>query len=125
MTKNDLLKQIAIRFLQDIAAGKIDETYEKLVSEDFFHHNVWFAGDRESMIEAMKKHHLPGRKIDIKQCLCEDDKVMTLSHIQNKEDEPGYAVVHIFRFDTKNKIAEMWDTGTELPTEIININGAF
>ena len=125
MERSLILKQKASQFLQDVAAGKIDEAYEELVSEEFFHHNVWFPGDRESLKKAMKDHHLPGRKVVTKLGLCENDKVMTLSHIQNKEDEAGYAVVHIFRFNAENKIVEMWDTGAEIPKEMININGAF
>jgi predicted SnoaL-like aldol condensation-catalyzing enzyme len=41
-----------------------------------------------------------------------------------KPDDPGIALIHIFRFENE-MIIEMWDLGEQIPSELINENGPF
>ena len=52
----ELHKEHAVNYLQLIVAGEIDEAYEKYVSPDLRHHNPYFAGDAESLKQAMKEN---------------------------------------------------------------------
>lgn len=116
----------AIDFLQLIVAGEIDKAYEKYVSEDFIHHNPYFAGDRESLKQAMKQNDnaSPNKSFEVKIAISEDDKVMVYSHLKQNDDDLGAAVVHICRFH-EGKIVEMWDVGQPVLEDSPNENGMF
>ncbi|MFD1206595.1 MULTISPECIES: ester cyclase [Sporosarcina] len=116
----------AIDFLQLIVAGEIDKAYEKYVSEDFIHHNPYFAGDRESLKQAMKQNDNanPNKSLEVKIAISEDDKVMVYSHLKQNDDDLGAAVVHICRFH-EGKIVEMWDVGQPVLEDSPNENGMF
>ena len=117
---------MAIHFLTLTAAGKVDEAFETYVTANFIHHNQYFKGDRTSLMEAMKTNaiEMPNKQFEVKMLMKEEDKVMTYSHIQLKQDEVGIAVVHIIRFENE-KIAEMWDLGQVIAKDSPNENGLF
>ncbi|MCG7345970.1 nuclear transport factor 2 family protein [Sporosarcina sp. ACRSL] len=119
-------KNKAVDFLQLIVAGKIDEAYEKYVSTDLRHHNPYFPGDAESLKQAMKENdgRSPSKTLTVKLSIEEGDNVMVYSHIKQKPEDLGAAVVHIFRF-SNGKIVEMWDVGQPVPEESPNENGMF
>ena len=122
----ELQKEQAVNFLQLIVAGEIDEAYEKYVSPDLRHHNPYFAGDAESLKQAMKGNDgtSPNKSLEVKQTIEEGDRVMVYSHIKQNPEDIGAAVVHIFRFQ-EGKIVEMWDIGQPVPEDSPNENGMF
>lgn len=118
------IKDKAIKFLQLVVEGKIDEAYEKYVDMNGKHHNLYFPAGFPALKEAMKENHnlFPGKVFEIKNIVAQDD--MTAIHSYIKAGDTQIAVVHLFRFKN-GKIIEMWDVGQEIPKETINNDGAF
>ena len=119
-------KEQAVDFLQLIVSGEIDEAYKKYVSSDFRHHNPYFPGNADSLKQAMKENDgmSPNKTLEVKQTIEEGENVMVYSHIKQKVEDLGAAVVHIFRFH-EGKIVEMWDVGQPVPEDSPNENGMF
>jgi len=119
-------KNIAREFLEMASSGRVREAYEKYVSADFFHHNAYFKGDRETLLTGMEESDkkFPGKICQIKRQLEDADLVATHSRIKLAPDKPDMAVVHIIRF-AGNKIVEMWDVAQEIPKDSPNENGVF
>ena len=121
-------KDIATSFLKLAASGKVSEAFEKYVSrQDFRHHNPHFAGDAKSLRAAMMEAHqkFPKTTLEVQRVLEGDDVVGVHSRVQHGPDRPPIAVVHIFRFDERNRIAELWDVAIEEPKDSPNENGMF
>jgi predicted SnoaL-like aldol condensation-catalyzing enzyme len=120
------LKSIAIQFLKMVAAGLVTEAFEMHVNPDFRHHNIYFKGDAESLVEAMieSAENFPAKKLEIQFAIEDENRVGIYSKVIMFKDDPGTALVHFFRFDG-NKIIELWDLAQPTPSEIINENGLF
>jgi predicted SnoaL-like aldol condensation-catalyzing enzyme len=123
MSKNE----IAISFLKTAGTGQVREAYEKYVASGFIHHNQYFKGDRESLLNAMEEAHKksPNKSIEVKQSFEDGNFVVTHSLVtrQNPEARP-ITVVHIFRIEGQ-KIVELWDVGQEIIKDSPNQNGLF
>ena len=120
-------KDIATDFLKLAASGKVREAYEKYVSPDFRHHNAYFKGDRQSLLEAMEEASVksPNKSIEIARTLENGDLVATHSRVLRADQNAlEIAVVHIFRFKD-GKIIEEWEAGQEVPKDSPNENGVF
>ncbi|MDN4166480.1 nuclear transport factor 2 family protein [Cytophagales bacterium LB-30] len=117
-------KEIAQDFLQLAAHGNPRKAFAQYVSEHFIHHNAYFKGDAHSLMIAMEEsaQQNPTKEFTMLRALEEGDLVAVHSHIRQHEQEKGYVVMHIFRFEG-NKIAELWDFGQAIPEEEINENG--
>ncbi len=117
-------RETAIRFLEMCALQDPAAAFEKYVNPNFKHHNAYFPGDRDSlmnaMVEAGKTH--PNKSFKIKQVFESDDKVALHSHVVKEKME--IAVVHILRFEN-GKISEMWDVGQIIDPKSPNQNGMF
>lgn len=118
-------KDIAKAFLQGVVTDKVREVYELYTLPNFKHHNGFYSGDRESLLEGMLESNkvFPDKKLTIKLAVAEPPYVTLLSHVQITEDKEA-AVVHIYRFEGE-KIAEMWDISQEVPENSPNENGIF
>lgn len=118
-------KYIAEAFFQGIVTDKVGEVYDLYTLPNFKHHNGFFNGDRESLLEGMLNSNtiFPNKKITIKLVIAEPPYVTLLSHVQITEDKEA-AVVHMYRFEGE-KIAEMWDISQEVPENSPNENGMF
>ena len=116
----------AISFLKLVGAGSVREAYERHVAENFRHHNAFFRGDREALMNAMAENATknPNKVIDVKRSLEDDDCVVLHSHIRQHPTDRGSAAVHIFRFEG-GKIAELWDVAQAIPPDSPNENGVF
>jgi predicted SnoaL-like aldol condensation-catalyzing enzyme len=119
-------KQAAMKFLDLVTMGNIDEAYEKFVDPDGKHHNPFFPADFQALREGMKENHtkFPVKQFTVKNVLADGDLVAIHSHIILNPDEPGMAVVHIFRF-RGDKIVELWDCGQPVPADSPNQAGMF
>ncbi len=117
-------KERAIDFLKLAGFGNVQSAYDKYVDDRFIHHNQYFAGDRQSLLNAMADAHIthPNKIFEVKYVYVDGATVITHSLVQ-KEDM-DIAVVHIFRFEN-DKIVELWDLGQALEKTSPNINGAF
>jgi predicted SnoaL-like aldol condensation-catalyzing enzyme len=119
-------QEAAIEFLMLVVAGKVREAYDRHIGPRFRHHNPFFYGDASSMREAMEQDAAenPGKILEVRRALQDGNQVAVLSHVRQKPDDPGFALVHIFRFEG-HRIAELWDVGQALPKDSINENGFF
>jgi predicted SnoaL-like aldol condensation-catalyzing enzyme len=120
------LKLKAVDFLKLVVARKVQEAYRKYISKDFVHHNAYFKSDRQSLMEAMEEDAAenPGKIFKLFNAIQEEDLVAVHSHIKLDPEDPGYALIHIFRFED-GMIAEMWDVGQALPEDPLNDRGMF
>ncbi|WGK63939.1 nuclear transport factor 2 family protein [Croceiramulus getboli] len=93
------LKGIARNFLMEAGMGKVEQAFETYIATHFIHHNPYFEGSREALLNAMQEAHLsqPNQSLQIKQCFQDGNTVITHTHVV-KEDM-DIAVVHIFRFE--------------------------
>ena len=117
---------IATTFLRMCARGEVRDAYDRYVSQDFVHHNAWFAGDRESLLRAMEESAAkePNKSFEVRQVIDGGDKVAVLSHLKRADANLEYAVVHIARI-VDGKIVELWDLGQEIPKDSPNELGMF
>jgi predicted SnoaL-like aldol condensation-catalyzing enzyme len=120
-------KERAAAFLKMAGLGNAKAAYEQFIAPNFIHHNQYFKGDRQSLMDAMDAAHRksPNKVIDIKQVFEDGNTVITHSRVvRENPNEPDVAVVHIFRFEG-DKVAELWDVGQPLNRDSANENGAF
>jgi predicted SnoaL-like aldol condensation-catalyzing enzyme len=119
-------KEKAQDFLILAAQGKSREAFSLYVGEGFRHHNIHFKGDAETLITAMEENakNNPGLIIEIKRTLHDGELVAVHSYVRQDHDDPGMALIHIFRFESE-KIMELWDFGQVVPVETVNENGMF
>jgi len=119
-------KNIAVSFLKMASSGKVSEAYSKFIGAGFRHHNPFFEGSaaapQAGMEENARKN--PNKVFEVKRVIAEDNFVVTHSHVKQKPEDLGAAVVHIFRFET-GKIVELWDLGQPIPGESQNQHGMF
>jgi predicted SnoaL-like aldol condensation-catalyzing enzyme len=118
-------KEIAIGFLNEASAGKVDDAYRRVAS-NFRHHNAYFPGDTESLKQGMAQAHkqFPNTKLKVQRVIADGELVAVHSRVQHSPETATIAVVHIFRFEGE-QIAELWDIGMEVPKDSPNDNGAF
>jgi predicted SnoaL-like aldol condensation-catalyzing enzyme len=117
---------IATEFLTLCAGGRVREAYEKHVAAGFRHHNAWFPGDRQSLLEGMEQSAQaePNKSFTVMQAIESADRVALLSRLRREQANVEMAVVHILRFDG-DSIVEMWDVGQEIPKDSPNALGMF
>lgn len=117
-------KDIAIQFLQTCALKSPKSAFAEFTNPNFKHHNQYFPGDRDSlmnaMIEADKSE--PNKSFTVKQVFETGDRVALYSHVVKETME--IAVVHMLRFEN-GKISEMWDVGQIMEKDSPNKNGMF
>jgi predicted SnoaL-like aldol condensation-catalyzing enzyme len=118
-------KDIAKAFIQGVVTDEVREVYDLYTLPNFKHHNGFYSGDRESLLEGMIHSNkvFPNKKLTVKLAVSEPPYVTLLSHVQITEDKE-VAVVHMYRFEG-GKIAEMWDISQEIPENSPNENGMF
>lgn len=118
-------KDIAKAFLQGVVTDKVREIYELYTLPSFRHHNGFYSGDRESLLEGMLQNNiiLPNKKLTIKLAVAEPPYVTLFSQVEITENKE-VAIVHIYRFEGE-KIAEMWDISQEVPENSPNEYGMF
>jgi len=124
MTDND--KDTAVLFLKLAASGRVREAYSKFVGPGFRHHNPFFEGSAEALMAGMEENarQNPSKALEVKRAIAEGEFVAVHSHVRQKPDDPGAAVVHIFRFEN-DRIVELWDVGQPMPKESPNQYGMF
>lgn len=119
-------KETALKFLDLVTMGNIDQAYHDFVAKDGKHHNPYFSAGFAALKEGMKENHLkfPVKQFTVKNVLADGDLVAVHSHIVLDPDEPGIAAVHLFRFQG-DKIIELWDVGQPVQADSSNQDGMF
>jgi predicted SnoaL-like aldol condensation-catalyzing enzyme len=119
-------KEKAVSFLQMAAAGDVREAFERFTGSEFLHHNPYFRGDAESIMQAMEENARknPEKMFEVKHVLEDGDFIEVHSHVRQHPGDLGAVVVHMFRFHDE-RIVEMWDVGQPVPSDSPNENGVF
>lgn len=120
------LKEKAVSFLKLVASGDVREAYHRYIDPNFRHHNPFFRGDADSLMLAMEENATmnPHKILEVKRVIENGNIVAVHSHVKQKQDDLGGAVVHIFRFHN-DLIVELWDVGQAIPENSPNENGVF
>lgn len=120
------LKEKAVSFLKLVASGDVREAYHRYIDPNFRHHNPFFRGDADSLMHAMEDNSIknPHKILEVKRVIENGNIVAVHSHVKQKQDDLGGAVVHIFRFHN-DLIVELWDVGQAIPENSPNENGVF
>lgn len=117
-------KEIAVTFLKHASAGNVDEAYERFVHKDFKHHLLYFRGDRQSLLDAMKENarDFPDKTYEVLRALEDGDLVA----VHGKIVLAGkvYGVIHLLRFEG-NMIIESWEASQEELSDAPNEHGLF
>ncbi len=119
-------KDRAISFLHLVVSGKVREAYEEHVAPDFLHHNPYYKGDAESLMNGMEENAVsfPNKILEVQHVLEDGDLVAVHSRVRLQPTERGLALVHIFRF-RNDRIVELWDLGQPVPEDSPNEYGMF
>lgn len=118
-------QQRALDFLTAGRAGNRN-ALERLVTPNARHHNPYFAAGMKALFDGMiaGAAAAPNKTMDVKHVIASGDHVVVHSHIRQRPEDEGMAVVHLFRFEG-DRIAELWDVGQPIPAESPNRDGAF
>ena len=119
-------REIAMSFFDLLESREFRKWFDKHTSQDFIHHNQYFKGDRESLILAIEEdaRNNLDKQVEIKMTLEDGDLVTTYSHVKQNPDDPGFALVHIFRF-VDSRIVEICDINQAILEDSPNKNGMF
>ncbi len=119
-------EKAAVEFFRLAASGRAREAADRFMVPGCVHHNPHVAAGMEALIKAGEADakEAPDKQIDLKHVFSGGDLVTLHSHVVRKAGEPGFAVVHIYRFE-ENRIAELWDIAQEVPAESPNSDGMF
>ncbi len=119
-------KQIAVKFLQLVIAGQVDEAYRKYVDLRGKHHNPFSPAGFPALQKAMIENHVqfPNKRLTVKNVIGDGDLAAVHSHIVLRPGETGFVTVHLFRFHG-DKIVELWDCGQPVPADSPNKDGRF
>jgi predicted SnoaL-like aldol condensation-catalyzing enzyme len=119
-------KEIAVSFLQSVSGGRVREAYAKYAAPEFRHHNAYFEGSAAALAAAMEENAQanPDKALHIHNAIAEGELVALHTHVRQKPDDRGAALVHIFRFEN-GRIAELWDIAQPVPETSPNQYGMF
>lgn len=117
-------KESAVEFLKMVSLGQVQSAFDQFIDHQFIHHNQYFKGDRESLLQAMLQAQIqnPTIAIEVKHVYVDQETVIVHSLVQKQK--MAIAVVHIFRF-AKNKVIELWDLGQAIDPNSPNQFGLF
>ena len=123
---DNINKEIAVSFLNLASCGAVREAYEKYIHSDFRHHNPYFRGDRESLLDGMEQSadKFPDKYFEALRAIEDGNLVAVQGKVLLRPDMPEIALIHIFRFKG-NRIVEEWEVSQEVPKESPNENGVF
>src|SRR3989344_4135197 len=124
--RNDNMRKrdIAESFLKLASTGRVLEAYKKHVHPDFYHHNLYFKGDRESLLKGMEENakQFPNKTYETLRALEEGETVAIHGKV-TLSLESQWSVIHIFRFED-DKIIELWEASQEVLKDSPNKNSA-
>ncbi|HSX06784.1 MAG TPA: nuclear transport factor 2 family protein [Candidatus Saccharimonadia bacterium] len=119
-------KESAVQFLKLMSSGKVDEAYDHFASPTGKHHSPYFAAGFDALKAAMKESYsqFPQKQSEVKHVVAEGDMVAIHSHVILNPGDPGFAIVHLLRFEG-GKIVELWDFTQPVLADSPNADGPF
>lgn len=119
-------KKLVMRFLNEFMIGQDIKVLDELLGPTYRQHNPGAGHGKAALIKFFqdfwKIHPNPG--YHLKRILAENDLVAIHYHFQPEHDEPGYAIVDIFRVED-GKLVEHWDVCQDMPESSENNSPMF
>jgi len=104
---------------------RVEEAFNKYVGEPYIQHNPNLPDGKKPVVEFLVKlFSNPQMVVSIKRVIAEDDLVAIHQHSKGSPEDPGEAIIEIFRVD-KGKIVEHWDVMQSVPERSANNNTMF
>lgn len=104
---------------------KVEEAFDKYVGDTYIQHNPNIPDGKKPVIEMLVGlFSNPELNVSIKRIIAEDDLVVIHQHSKSSPEDPGSALIEIFRVD-KGKIVEHWDVMQSVPETSANDNTMF
>lgn len=102
----DLVLAMFEAVLRPLDASRVDE----FISPDYIQHSQLAPPGREALKEFLRtiKPQSPNALQEIKRSFVDGDHVILHYHVRRRPDDPGFAVVDIFRIEN-GMIVEHWD----------------
>ena len=99
---------------------------ERYIAPDYIQHSQLAEPGRDALKAFLDfaKGQSPDAVHDIKRSFVEGDMVIVHYHVRRTPDDPGLAVIDIFRIEN-GLIAEHWDVLQDVPTQSPNPNSMF
>ena len=120
--KSTVLEFFDLAFVQRKAA----QARERYMGETYIQHNPGAPDGPDLFVEFIGQFQAmaPDMRFDIKRVIAEGDLVVLHYHLTMTPDDPGRAVVDIFRVED-GRIVEHWDVMQPVPADSANDNGMF
>ena len=105
---------------------KVRQAFERWVHPDYIQHKPTLPDGREAVVEFLESllERFPTRTFTIHRVIALDDLVAVHYHSQATPDDPGFAVVDIFRVEGC-RMVEHWDVVQRVPEKSANDNTMF
>lgn len=117
-----------VRAFVDLFYGqnRVREAFEAYVHPAYIQHNPEAGDGREAaiaMLEQVRRRH-PGTRVEVKRIIAEGDLVAVHAFGRRSAEDPGAAIVDIFRVE-EGLIAEHWDVVQPMPATSKNAHPMF
>ncbi|MGX7107958.1 nuclear transport factor 2 family protein [Facklamia miroungae] len=111
-------KRNAVNFYKTAYMGDPEKAVSDFVGKEYIQHNPSVENGKEGFIKYFKQMVLefPSKQIEFVRVIAEDNLVSLHTH-QIWPDDIEYVTMDFFRFDSKGKIVEHWDSIQEIPKD--------
>ncbi|WP_043724615.1 nuclear transport factor 2 family protein [Nocardia asiatica] len=116
-------KELALWGFREFAAGNI-EVLRTLLHDDFLEHSPGNPSGKDAFIEFIAQAPVAGSKLELARVIADDEYVVMHYRMVPPDDEPGEAVVDIWRM-VDGKIVEHWDVVQPVPDSAQIPHGMF
>ncbi|WP_404713384.1 nuclear transport factor 2 family protein [Sphingomonas sp. MMS24-J13] len=119
---HDLVMGLFAEVLNPLDSSAVD----RFIAPDYIQHSQLAEPGREALKAFLDfaKSQSPDAVHDIKRSFVEGDHVIVHYHVRRTPDDPGLAVMDIFRVEN-GLVAEHWDVLQDVPTQSPNPNSMF
>jgi predicted SnoaL-like aldol condensation-catalyzing enzyme len=119
----EINKQNAVAFYKTAYLGEPAKAVEIYVGDDYIQHNPAVGDGPQAFIDYFKEmgRDYPDKEIEFVRVIAEGDLVALHTH-QTWPGNEEYITMDFFRFDSKGKIVEHWDSIQVIPDESKNGN---
>jgi len=123
MSPREVVNQFSDLFYRQ---KKVRQAFEQWVHPDYIQHKPTLPDGREPVISFLEKllDRYPDRMFTIHRVIASDDLVAVHYHSQSSPEDPGFAVVDIFRVEGCLMV-EHWDVVQPVPEQSANDNTMF
>lgn len=111
---------------RDVLIAMNPDAVDRYIAANYIQHSSLAAPGVNALKEFLIKVRAesPNAKQSIKRAFVDGDHVIVHVHVKRWADDPGLAVVDIFRLEN-GLIAEHWDVVQEVPADPVNANSMF